>query len=214
MKEKLRQMMEEAKETMGKIASLSEAEELRIKFLGKKGELTGILRSMGSLAPEERKTLGQVANAARTQLEEMINEVTETIQNSDFEKMVAIDTIKDDSDGSIDQFRSDVLLCGKPKTLIFLAQGKGYGEDIDITMDHTNPSDCESMIAYIQDHDVEYWEDRINTWINDMIAKDTDIEWNVKDRLSSNDRFSDYISIHDRVSKDPITLYHYWIALN
>ena len=74
MKEKLRQMMEEAKEKMEKIASLSEAEELRIKLLGKKGELTEILRSMGSLAPEERKTLGQIANTARTQLEEMINE--------------------------------------------------------------------------------------------------------------------------------------------
>lgn len=74
MKEKLRQMMEEAKDRMEKIASLAEAEELRIKFLGKKGELTEILRSMGSLAPEERKTLGQVANAARAQLEEMINE--------------------------------------------------------------------------------------------------------------------------------------------
>lgn len=74
MKEKLKQMIEEAKEKLEKIASLSEAEELRIKFLGKKGELTEILRSMGSLAPEERKTIGQVANTARVQLEEMINE--------------------------------------------------------------------------------------------------------------------------------------------
>lgn len=74
MKEKLRQMMDEARERLDKIASLPEAEELRIKFLGKKGELTEILRSMGSLAPEERKTVGQIANTTRGQLEEMINE--------------------------------------------------------------------------------------------------------------------------------------------
>lgn len=90
MKERLRQMMEEAKEKMEKIASLSEAEELRIKFLGKKGELTEILRSMGSLAPEERKTLGQVANVARAQLEEMINEkialFKELRKQAEFEK--------------------------------------------------------------------------------------------------------------------------------
>ncbi|NCB41184.1 MAG: phenylalanine--tRNA ligase subunit alpha [Clostridia bacterium] len=74
MKEKLRQMMEEAKDKVETIVSLPEAEELRIKFLGKKGELTEILRSMGSLAPEERKTLGQLANDTRAQLEDLINE--------------------------------------------------------------------------------------------------------------------------------------------
>ncbi len=71
-----------------------------------------------------------------------------------------------------------------------------------------------AMIGYIQDRDVEYWENRINTWIDDLISKDTDIKWNLHDRLSSNEQLSDYISLHERVSSSPITLYHYWIALN
>lgn len=74
MKERLKQMMEDAKARMESATSLADAEDLRVKLLGKKGELTEILRSMGSLAPEERKTLGQAANAAREQLEELLNE--------------------------------------------------------------------------------------------------------------------------------------------
>lgn len=70
-----------------------------------------------------------------------------------------------------------------------------------------------AMVGYIQDQDVEYWENRINTWIDDLISKDTDINWNIHDRLSSNEQFSDYISFHERVSSNPITLYHYWITL-
>ncbi len=71
-----------------------------------------------------------------------------------------------------------------------------------------------AMIAYIQDHDTVYWEDRINTWIDDLIHKETDIEWNEQDKLVVNNGFSDFISTHKRVSKAQITLFHYWIALH
>ena len=47
-------------------------ENLRVKYLGKKGELTGILRQMGSLSPEERPEMGQLANKLRTDIEEAI----------------------------------------------------------------------------------------------------------------------------------------------
>ncbi|MEA4832321.1 MAG: phenylalanine--tRNA ligase subunit alpha [Oscillospiraceae bacterium] len=49
-------------------------EALRIKYLGKKGELTAILRSMGSLSAEERPVIGQLANKIRTEIEEKIEE--------------------------------------------------------------------------------------------------------------------------------------------
>ncbi len=47
-------------------------EQLRIRFLGKKGELTGLLRGMGALPPEERPVFGQQANLARTRIEQDI----------------------------------------------------------------------------------------------------------------------------------------------
>lgn len=71
-----------------------------------------------------------------------------------------------------------------------------------------------AMIAYIQDGNIEYWKGRINTWIGDLIAKDTDIEWNQRDKLVINNEFSDFTSTHERITKNNITLFHYWIALN
>lgn len=73
MLEKLNALIEKAKDRMAEIQTLQEAEELRIKFLGKKGELTEILRSVKDLSPEERKVLGRVANEARDKLENGLN---------------------------------------------------------------------------------------------------------------------------------------------
>ncbi len=47
-------------------------EELRIRYLGKKGEITAILKQMGSLSPEERPKMGQLANEVRTDIETAI----------------------------------------------------------------------------------------------------------------------------------------------
>ena len=46
-----------------------EIDELRVRFLGKKGELTGILKQMGKLSPEERPVIGQLANEVRSWIE-------------------------------------------------------------------------------------------------------------------------------------------------
>ena len=58
-----------ALEQLAKSTDLKELEELRIKFLGKKGELTGILKQMGKLSAEERPVVGQIANQVREYLE-------------------------------------------------------------------------------------------------------------------------------------------------
>ena len=57
--------LEDAKES-------SELENLRVRFLGKKGELTGLLKKMGSLSPEERPVMGQKANQVRAAIEESL----------------------------------------------------------------------------------------------------------------------------------------------
>ncbi len=73
MLEKLNALIESAKERMDALETLQEAEELRIKLLGKKGELTEILRSVKDLSPEDRRALGQVANEARDKIETGLN---------------------------------------------------------------------------------------------------------------------------------------------
>ena len=55
MQEKLSKMLEEAKAQLNKATSLADTEEIRVKVLGKKGQLTEILRSMEKLPPEEKK---------------------------------------------------------------------------------------------------------------------------------------------------------------
>ncbi len=72
MQSELARILAEAREQLKQIAALPEAEEMRVRFLGKKSQLTEILRSMGSLTPEERKELGQQANAVREEIQTMI----------------------------------------------------------------------------------------------------------------------------------------------
>ena len=70
----LKQILEESKKRLQEAASVQEADDVRIKVLGKKGQLTEILRSMGQLTPEERKELGQSANQVRADIEKMLDE--------------------------------------------------------------------------------------------------------------------------------------------
>ncbi len=70
MDEKLQKLGIEARRTLAAAGSLEELNEIRVKYLGKKGELTKVLRGMGSLSPEERPRIGQVANLVRASIEE------------------------------------------------------------------------------------------------------------------------------------------------
>ncbi len=72
MKENLEQIRVEALAAL-EAATASDLDSLRVKYLGKKGELTAILRGMGQLSAEERPVVGQVANEVRTAIEEAIN---------------------------------------------------------------------------------------------------------------------------------------------
>ncbi|MBR5741111.1 MAG: phenylalanine--tRNA ligase subunit alpha [Firmicutes bacterium] len=72
MQSELAKILAEAKEQLKQASALPEAEELRVRFLGKKSQLTEILRSMGSLSPDERKELGQQANAVRQEIQDLI----------------------------------------------------------------------------------------------------------------------------------------------
>ena len=73
MQAQLNRILQEAKEQLEKAASVAETDEVRVKLLGKKGKLTEILRGMGKLSPEERKTTGQMANSVRSEIEAMLD---------------------------------------------------------------------------------------------------------------------------------------------
>ena len=75
MKETLLKMKEEALAALA--APEADLEALRIRYLGKKGELTAVLRGMGKLTAEERPVIGQIANEVRETIE---NELTARAQ--------------------------------------------------------------------------------------------------------------------------------------
>ena len=72
MKEQLKNILDEAVAQLEKAVSIADTEDVRVKILGKKSQLTEILRSMGKLSHEEKKELGQEANAVRSQIEAMV----------------------------------------------------------------------------------------------------------------------------------------------
>ncbi len=72
MKELLQKIKAEALEAIA--APTADLEEIRVKYLGKKGELTQVLRGMGKLTPEERPVVGALANTVRAEIESAIEE--------------------------------------------------------------------------------------------------------------------------------------------
>ena len=72
MKECLEKIRVEFAEKIAAAKSQADIEELRVAYLGKKGELTSVLRGMGKLTPEERPVVGQLANTVRAFIEEEI----------------------------------------------------------------------------------------------------------------------------------------------
>lgn len=72
MQAQLNKILEQAREQLVKAETMAQTDEIRVKLLGKKGQLTEILRGMGKLSPEERKTTGQMANKVRAEIEALL----------------------------------------------------------------------------------------------------------------------------------------------
>ena len=82
MKQQLTQIKESALSALSAANNAAELDEVRVRFLGKKGELTAILKQMGSLSPEERPIVGQLVNEVRSELEESISKKGDEIKNA------------------------------------------------------------------------------------------------------------------------------------
>ncbi len=79
MKEKLDEIKKLIEESIKSAVDLKDLEETKVKFLGKKGELTAILKNMGQVAPEERPKIGQMVNDVRIFSEDLLEKTKESI---------------------------------------------------------------------------------------------------------------------------------------
>ncbi len=89
MEEKIQAIAQQAKKLMEEAESLEALNDVRVKYFGKKGELTKVLRGMGSLSAEERPRIGQLANQVRAELEEYLNHRMTRVKNKELENRLA-----------------------------------------------------------------------------------------------------------------------------
>ena len=119
---------------------IEQLENLRIKYLGKKGELTAVLRGMGALSAEERPLVGKIANEVRAFIEEKLD-----LAKTELEKNLSAQKLKDE--------KIDVTMPGNKKTAgrlhptaqvleevkdIFIGLGFKIAEGPDIELDYYN----------------------------------------------------------------------------
>lgn len=85
MKEKLQKIKEEALRQMNEAVELEALNDVRVAFLGKKGELTAVLKSMKDVAPEDRPMVGQIVNETRVAIEEKLEETMKKLKAAEME---------------------------------------------------------------------------------------------------------------------------------
>lgn len=104
MKEQLEKIEVLAKNELSECTEIKALDDLRIKYLGKKGELTAILKQMGKLTAEERPVIGQLANKVRADIEEALGEKISALKSAAQFAKIAEESI-------------DITLPGKPQTI-------------------------------------------------------------------------------------------------
>lgn len=140
MKEQLNSIKLQAEKELSTVATISELENLRVKYLGKKGELTLVLRGMGALSPEERPVVGQLANEVRAGIESKM-------------ESVRLELLKKERDSKLISEFIDVTMPGKRKALgkrhplsivldeikeVFIGMGYEIAEGPEVELDYYN----------------------------------------------------------------------------
>lgn len=164
MQEKLLAIKEAAFNEIATAENSGALEEIRVKYLGKKGELTTILRGMGSLSPEERPIVGKLVNEAKGEVEAKLEEVGTAIKTKEKNAKLASEVI-------------DISLPGKKQVIgkrhpldltlermkeIFISMGFSIEDGPEVELDHYNfealnipkdhPARSEQDTFYINDN--------------------------------------------------------------
>lgn len=136
----LNTIQEQAAQALTAVSDPKLLEELRVKYLGKKGELTAILKKMGSLSPEDRPKVGQRANEVRSAIEQLIEQKAAEIKAAMQQKKLESEHL-------------DVTMPGKTRPLgkahpltkvldevkeIFLGMGFSVAEGPEVELDYYN----------------------------------------------------------------------------
>lgn len=141
MEEKIEELKREAAEAVKKAAkNLNDLNEIRVKYLGKKGEITGILRGLGKLSKEDRPRVGQIVNEARQQLEGLIAQKNDELKTRELESRLASEKIDVTLPGRqvpLGHLHPLTLMLNRIKD-IFMTMGFSVEEGPEIERDYFN----------------------------------------------------------------------------
>ena len=140
MKAQLEAILKNATAEIKTVADRAALENVRVKFLGKKGELTAILRGMKDLSAEERPVIGQLANDVRAAIETAIEAASKGVEEAALNARLARETIDVTMPGE-----EPVIGVKHPLTLvldeikdIFIGMGFEIAEGPEVELDHYN----------------------------------------------------------------------------
>ena len=140
MREKLEQILVKALDEVSAADTKETLEAARVKYLGKKGELTAILRGMGQLSAEERPIVGQVANEVRAKIEAAIEAASERAEAHELENKLKKETIDVTMPGKKIVFgkKQPLTTVLDEVTDIFTGMGYSVAEGPEVELVHYN----------------------------------------------------------------------------
>ena len=164
MQEKLITIKENAFNELSNADNSARLEEIRVKYLGKKGELTTILRSMGGLSKEERPLVGKLVNEAKNEVESKIEEKVKLIKEQEKNSKLASEVIDISLPGKKNNVgkRHPLDLTLESMKDIFISMGFTVEEGPEVELDYYNfealnipknhPARSEQDTFYINDN--------------------------------------------------------------
>lgn len=93
MGDKISEMSEMVKKKLGEIKTLQELQDLKVKYLGKKGEVTSMLKGLGGMSAEERPIFGQKVNSLREEIEKAMERREQDVKERLMEQKLAKEKI-------------------------------------------------------------------------------------------------------------------------
>lgn len=140
MKEKIEQIKSDVEGILENAKDIATLEQIRIKYLGKKGELTAVLKGMGKLSKEERPVIGALANEVRAKLETELEEKRAQISNAMEEaklKNEVIDVTMPGKKAEIGKLHPLTKVMNEIKD-IFLGMGFSIADGPEVEYDYYN----------------------------------------------------------------------------
>jgi phenylalanyl-tRNA synthetase alpha chain len=140
MKDRLEEMSRAAGAAMAEADSENSLQDVRVRFLGKKGELTAIMKEMGRLTPEERPILGALANRVKEELETLFSSRLQSIRETEIARRLASERIDVTlpGRGSFVGTRHPITLVTEEISEIFSSLGFGIEEGPEVEKDFYN----------------------------------------------------------------------------